>query len=111
VFPPALENYLKEIARVLKPGGRCFITFFLLNDEANALIAKGVSSQSFVHDVGGCYTTYLPNPEGALAFPEPYILALFDQLGLSIETPIRYGKWCGRREFVSYQDIIIATKK
>ncbi len=110
VFPPALENYLAEIARVLKPGGRCFITFFLMNDESTALIAEGVASQNFVHELDGCYTTYLPNPEGALAFREPYITGLYEKLGLSIETPIRYGKWCGRGEFLSYQDVIIATK-
>ncbi len=28
-----VEHYLDEIARVLKPGGRCFITYYLLNDE------------------------------------------------------------------------------
>jgi len=46
MFTPDMENYLKEISRVLKPGGRCFITYFLLNNESEKLIKTGKSSQN-----------------------------------------------------------------
>ena len=35
-----MENYLKQIARVLKPGGRCLITYFLLNPESAKLMLR-----------------------------------------------------------------------
>lgn len=38
MLPEDIENYLSEIARVLKKGGRFLITFFLLNKESLELI-------------------------------------------------------------------------
>ena len=32
--PPEMRHYLGEIRRVLRPGGRCLMTFFLLNEES-----------------------------------------------------------------------------
>ena len=40
------RHYLAESARVLKPGGRCFATFFLLNEESRAHLAAGSSHSS-----------------------------------------------------------------
>ena len=43
-----VENYLKEIHRVLKPKGRCLATFFILND-----LAKDDSNSEFLcHNFG-----------------------------------------------------------
>lgn len=110
MLPIDMENYLNEISRVLKEGGTCFFTFFLMNQESEGLIQKHMGSQSFTHEIGGCFTTTLENPEAAIAFPEPYIRRLFDKGGLSICEPIRYGSWCGREKFLDYQDILIARK-
>lgn len=49
MFPPDVEHYLDEISRVLKPGGRCLCTYFLLNDESLAHIAEGKSAHNFQH--------------------------------------------------------------
>lgn len=111
LFPPDMENYLKEISRVLKEGGVCLITFFLVNKESEALIIKGISTQNFVYEIGGCYTTGLENPEQAIAFTELDIRNLYGKYGLSVQEPIRYGSWCGRERFLSYQDIVIAKKE
>ena len=32
MFAGDVENYLSEISRVLKPGGKCLITWFLLDE-------------------------------------------------------------------------------
>ena len=50
-------------------------------------------------------------PESAVAYDEPYIRTLFPRCGLEIAEPIHYGSWCGRIEFLNYQDIILAVKK
>jgi SAM-dependent methyltransferase len=110
MFPADLENYAREIARVLKKGGRCFVTMFLLNQESERLIQKGSSTQNFVYKLEGCVTADPENPEASLAFEEWYVRDLFAGLGLSIREPIHYGAWCGRKEYLSYQDIVIATK-
>ena len=111
MFPRDLENYAGEISRVLKRGGTGFITMFLLNEQSKALIESRQSTQNFVFPLEGCVTADPINPEGALAFEQDYALDLFRRLGLSIREPIHYGSWCGRKDFLSYQDILIATKK
>ncbi len=110
LFPPDMENYLKEISRVLRKEGVCLITFFMMNEESEALINKGVSTQNFSYEIGGCYTTALENPEQAIAFSELNIRYLYGKFGLSVQEPIRYGSWCGREKYLSYQDIVIARK-
>jgi SAM-dependent methyltransferase len=110
MYPADLENYTREIARVLKRGGRCFVTMFLLNAESERLIRQKMSTQNFIYRLEGCVTTDPRNPEGSLGFEESYVRSLFGQLGLSIREPIHYGSWCGRKEFLSYQDVVIATK-
>ncbi|HEX6772030.1 MAG TPA: class I SAM-dependent methyltransferase [Acidobacteriaceae bacterium] len=110
MFPQDLENYAGEIARVMKPGGRCFVTLFLLNEESKALIAGGQSTQNFAFPLEGCVTADPTNPEGSLAFEESYMRELLAGLRLSVIEPIHYGSWCGRKDFLSYQDILVATK-
>jgi ubiquinone/menaquinone biosynthesis C-methylase UbiE len=44
-------NYLKEIQRVLVPGGRCLITYFLLNPESEELIRTKRSSKKFIFPI------------------------------------------------------------
>lgn len=111
MFPADMEHYVREIARVLKTGGRCLATYFLLNDESTALIQQEKSSQKFVHRIGECLTTTLRNPEEALAYPEASIRQLLERCDFTVEEPIRYGAWSGRGDFLSYQDIVIVTKR
>jgi SAM-dependent methyltransferase len=110
MFPADMENYTREIARVLKAGGTSLITMFLLNEESKRFIEKGSSTQNFVYPLAGCVTTDPTNPEGSLAFEESYVRSMFGRCGLSVREPIHPGSWCGRTEFLSYQDVVIATK-
>ena len=110
MLPLEMENYTSEISRVLKKGGTCMITFFLLNEESVDLINSGRSSQDFKYEVNGCLTTNESLPEAALAYNEEFIRKLFVKYGLVIAQPISYGNWCKRQNFLSYQDLIIAEK-
>ena len=106
-----VRHYLKETRRILKPGGRCLITAFLMNKEAGQLIAAGRSRHfTFRHRTGECLAEDPASPEAALAYAEELLTALFREAGLQIEEPIRYGLWSGRDEFLSYQDIIVARR-
>ncbi len=110
MYPADMENYLGEVSRVLKKGATCFITMFLLNAESQKLIDGGSSTQNFIYPLAGCVTADPSNPEASLAFQESYVRSVFSASGLSIREPIHSGAWCGRKEFLSYQDIVIATK-
>lgn len=110
LLPDAMQNYIAESARVLKPGGRLLATFFLLNDESLGLVSQGQGTQNFVYDYGSYRTTDPRRVEGAIAFPETNVYAQLNQVGLSIEEPVRYGSWCGRGNAFSYQDILVARK-
>ena len=111
MLPADMEQYLSEISRVLKTGGKCLITFFILNEEAMHLIQTGQSTQDFKYQLDGCSTTNLEYPEAAIAYSEEYIIETYKKYGLSITHPINYGNWCDRENFLSYQDIIVASKE
>lgn len=105
-----VENYLNEIQRVLVPGGRCFITFFILNPESEASMRGNRNSIQFEFPVDQGKSAEADKPEDAVAFNEPFIRALYRQVGLRIVEPIRYGSWSGRKTEVGYQDIVVAFK-
>ena len=104
-----MERYLAEIGRTLRPRGRCLATYFLLNDESRALMKTGRGSLDFTLQLDGCWTDDDVVPEHAVAFDEEHIRALYHDLGFTVEA-IHYGAWSGRREYLSYQDIVFASK-
>ncbi|CCK59571.1 Putative methyltransferase [Mycobacterium canettii CIPT 140070010] len=110
MFPPDVEHYLDEIARVLKPGGRCLCTYFLLNDESLALIAAGKSVHNFQHEGPGYRTIHKKRPEEAIGLPESFVRDVYGKFGLDVQEPLHYGSWSGREQHLSFQDIVIATK-
>lgn len=107
---PDVENYMSEISRVLKPGGRCLITFFILNEESLNLMHSGKSRFDFNYNLGGCFSTEMDTPEEAIAYEEKVVKNLFDQNGLLITPSVYYGAWCGREKFFTHQDLIVAEK-
>jgi ubiquinone/menaquinone biosynthesis C-methylase UbiE len=111
MLPSDVENYMTEIARVLKPEGTCLITFFLLNEESLTLMRSGKSTLDFKYDLHGCLSTEETKPEAAIAYEEDVFKDLFRKNDLIILEPIRHGSWCGRQNFLSYQDMILATKR
>ena len=111
MLPGDVENYLGEVARVLRPGGRCLITYFLLNEDALPLVEAGEALHNFQYSMDGFRTTRQNNPEAAIAFDEPFVVDLYRRIGLSIEEPILYGAWAGRHNPLTNQDVVIAVKE
>jgi SAM-dependent methyltransferase len=109
MLPLDVENYIANVARVLKKDGSCFFTFFLLNDESLALMKNGKSDWNFKYDFGEYRTATDKVVEAAVSYNEDFILSFYKKYGLSIKS-IRYGSWCRRPNFLTYQDIIVATK-
>lgn len=109
MFPDAACQYLREISRVLEPGGRSVVTFFIINDESRRHMMS--SGLCFEPTEGGYWTTQPDNPEAAVAFEEEKVLTMYEQAGLEIQTPIRYGRWSGRDGLVGGQDHVLAIKR
>lgn len=110
MLPEEVTNYLGEIARVLRPGGRCLISFLLLNAESSRLIEEGKSTIDLRHEFGPARAMSREKPELAIGYDENYIIRLYEESGLEIRQPIAYGSWCGREHYHSYQDQIVAFR-
>jgi SAM-dependent methyltransferase len=110
MLPAGVKHYMEETVRVLKPGGRSLIAFFLLNDESVALSEKAKGAITFDYETQGARAADRDNPEAAIAYPENFVRALFNDCGLEVREPVRYGTWCGRPNGMSGQDIVIAVK-
>jgi len=113
MLPEGINSYLSEIARVLRGGGRCLITFFLLNRDSLERMESGASILNFKHDFGAYRVKERATREVAVAYPEGTIRSLYERYGLEIEEPIRYGEWSGRKRkaCLDYQDIVVASKE
>ncbi len=103
-----MEHYLAEITRVLKPGGQCLISFYLLNDQAKRNIEAGLGMYDFQVHLDSCRVQSASSPESAVAYEEEWVRDLFQKYRLSIQEPILYGTWSCRQE--QMQDIVIASK-
>ena len=110
MLPAEMEHYIGEISRVLKPGGRALITFFILCDESLTSMTAGLSHLDFKYDLGGCRTTNAEAPEAAVAYDEGVLRESLFRRGLKIIEPIHRGSWSGRSDFVSYQDIVLLRR-
>lgn len=111
MLPQDLEQYLREIARVLKPEGRCLITYFLLNPESLQNIEQNVSAINFQHAFDFYRILNKREPEFAVGYDETHVSNLYNKYGFDHQKPI-YGAWCGRKtQTANYQDIIIAHRR
>lgn len=123
--PYETANYLNETGRVMRAGGRVLNTFFLLNEEAERLVAAGPRRPLLAG--GGIlkleYATVDPEgyrfragnaavPENLIAAYEDDVRAMYEEAGLEI-TDILYGHWCGRPPNPDGlgQDLVIARKR
>ncbi|MCU0235864.1 MAG: class I SAM-dependent methyltransferase [Acidobacteria bacterium] len=103
-----IENYLREISRVLRPGGRLLTTYFLLDGETRGRLEK--MNSRFRHPFGSSLAIDPKLPEASIAHEEATIRTMYHEAGLVIREPVRYGSWSGRGHFLSSQDIVLADK-
>jgi SAM-dependent methyltransferase len=103
-----VQHYLGEIARVLRPGGRCFITCFLL-DTKPTLGRPKKSPLAFVHPLNDGWTATPDLPETGVAFLERDFRRWAAKHRLVVHTKFR-GAWHERGPSNFYQDIMILKK-
>jgi SAM-dependent methyltransferase len=115
MLPAEKEHYVDEIARVLKPGGRCFATYLLLNSEARRLMDAGLSDTRFKHVIGPCAVVDAKVPELSVGYDEAYVLDVYEQRGLRTVGGVYYGTWSGREPTAQgsglSQDLVLSTRR
>jgi SAM-dependent methyltransferase len=99
IFADEVLHYLKELARVMKPEGLCYATFFLYSEEVVQASRQNNVTQynlRFEHPYGeGCYINDLQYPTGAVAFTEEKMNAMIREAGLTLDRPFLKGFWSG----------------
>jgi SAM-dependent methyltransferase len=121
MLPEGVERYLAEIARVLKPGGRAVITWFLLNEESERALeeqrdrrrdpAGNAQDAQLKHKLGVCRVSSRAHPTGVVAYEEPFVLDAYERAGLEVVPPIHYGSWIGREGTLMNQDVVVARPR
>ena len=109
--PAEVDNYLREVSRLLKNDGRCLVTFFLLNEEQAKLEKAGKNALPFGYGEGVWRYRYEHSPESAVAYDASYVLGLLEKHRLALKAPIYYGHWSGRGDALSFQDIMLLEKR
>jgi ubiquinone/menaquinone biosynthesis C-methylase UbiE len=111
LLPADMENYLQETARVLKKGGKCLITFFLIADRSAGLPKVAKYNFNFDHDYGSFLTSDPNVPEKAICYDEKFVLDRLERNRLRLIEPVRYGVWRHRfTRFPNCQDMIVVSK-
>jgi len=114
MLPPAVDNYLSEIARVLRPDGRCVATYLMLTSESEPLMSTKDSILKFNHDLGTHWVVSLRTPELSVGYREAFIRQLHEKNGLRYQ--LHPGNWCGQpsewpRREIAEQDVVVAHKQ
>lgn len=105
------ERYLHEIARVLVPGGRALITFFVLDSGSRAAVHQGTTTLPFDIDAAPDAPMAVVDhdvPEEAVAFDHDWLERTFAACGLR-RIEAHPGSWRGRPGR-SYQDLLVLER-
>ncbi len=109
MMPAEVETYLQEISRVMKPGAKCLISFFIINCESEDLMIKQPTHMNFPINKG-FYRLHSSRVDTAnVAYDEEWLLEKLEDAGLKMDD-IKYGEWCGRTNYFDYQDLLICSK-
>ena len=119
MVPEGTAHYLRESARVLRPGGRCVFSFFLLDHYRRGQPRPlGFSHPRFDvdHAWGGWGDDFAVvdprNPEQITAYRVALVERFAREAGLDLAMPPVPGLWSGSfRSWVGAQDVVVLSKR
>ena len=106
LLPEDAAAYLREAARVLKPGGRLCLTGFL--------VEPGMALEGVVLPLApfrdGAWTADPNEPERAIGYERAVFEGWLQDAGLRLAEPVEPGHWSGLSRIGEFQDRIIVEK-
>lgn len=115
VRPNLVKFYLNEFNRILKPGGRSLITYFILDKKSREAIQNGTTANNykFKHEGEEFYYESLALPEISIAYDISKLKEFYKNAGLDIihnsfSQSYMRGRWQGNSKAIISQDCIIA---
>jgi SAM-dependent methyltransferase len=114
MLPAEVDHYVGEIARILKPNGRCFASYLLLTEQSRRLMSTKESSFKFTYEMGSHWLVSRKVPELAVGYEENFVRDLHEKHGLA--WVLYPGYWCGqashwaRDSGLGEQDVLVARK-
>ena len=110
MLQPDVDRYCAEIYRVLRPGGRAVVAFFLLDHVSLAAIERGFADRMLRRDMSKvCRTECMLRPEEAVGYQRDYVVSLARALGFA-EPEIHRGSWAATGESPAYYDVLILRR-
>jgi len=107
LLPGAALHYLSEIARTLRPGGRLFASFYLLDARGREAAATGLTDPTFSSPIEHGLLHDPAVPEGGVAHDEGWLLAALESAGLK-SASVHPGRWKALPGDY-HQDIVVAV--
>jgi SAM-dependent methyltransferase len=102
LLPDVTKNYLREISRVLRPGGISYSTWFLFDDDPLAYTHPITTTMQ--RDSSGAFAVEDPKiPEAAVGYKGTFVREICSSSGLEIVEPVHPG-------FTRLQDVVVAVK-
>jgi SAM-dependent methyltransferase len=105
MLPGDARHYLREIARLLAPGGRIFLTAFLLDEAAREGIERDRTPYAFSSEQEGFCSERPDIPESALAYDRTVFAEMVASAGLRV-THFSPGSWRGI-DGATFQDLLL----
>ena len=107
--PAEVENYLRETARALKPGGRCLLTAFLFEADPTIEARYGRTPLTFRFGDATWRYEYAASPDTAIAYSQSFMVRVLSQQGFMIQNVLP-GLWRDQQRGLSYQDLLLVEK-
>jgi SAM-dependent methyltransferase len=105
---PVVRHYLTEIGRVLRRGGRCVVTSFLLRRGSLATDQRA-DGLNFTYALDDAWSASARTPEIGIAFEAPRFEHWVAEAGLAL-AEFHRGDWHGNGPGIAYQDVIVLEK-
>ena len=110
MFSDDVSHYLREIRRLLRPGGLPLASFFVIDDESLAAARATGTRFTFEHRRDdGCYVNDREHPEAAVGYAKPTLLSIIEASGLQLRG-LHRGHWSGAVDAPDGQDVLILAQ-
>ena len=118
LLPQPMNNYISEIARVLKDGKRCFATFWLSSANPENRDAdweekrpfKGLHIMEENPEKDHFRVDNKEMPEDWVVYDLDYVLSRFKEAGMKLVHGPFFGVQSGNPEWLAHQDILVFEK-